>query len=98
MNVRKDDEDMESVLQQERECYFCGLTEGLESHHCIHGTSNRKNAEKYGFKVWLCHFHHRAVHMDRELDLYFIRLAQSKFEETHTREEFMAIFGKNWLD
>lgn len=67
-------------------------------HHCIHGTSNRKNADKYGLTVWLCPGHHEKLHRDRELDLYFIRLAQSKFEETHTREEFMAIFGKNWLD
>lgn len=62
------------------------------------GTSNRKNSEKYGLKVWLCHFHHRGVHMNRDSALELIRIAQSKFEETHTREEFMAIFGKNWLD
>ena len=62
------------------------------------GTSNRKNSEKYGLKVWLCHFHHHEVHMNRDTALELIQMAQSKFEETHTREEFMAIFGKNWLD
>lgn len=36
--------------------------------------------------------------MNRDTALELIRMAQSKFEETHTREEFMAIFGKNWLD
>ena len=64
----------------------------------IHGTSNRKNSEKHGLKVWLCCEHHHLVHMNREVDLSLIQIAQIKFEETHTREEFMAIFGKNWLD
>ena len=36
--------------------------------------------------------------MNRDTALELIQMAQSKFEETHTREEFMAIFGKNWLD
>jgi hypothetical protein len=86
-----------SILQTERECYICGRLD-VEEHHCIHGSSNRKNAERCGLKVWLCWKHHKKLHEDRDMDLYFIRLAQSKFEETHTREEFMAIFGKNWLD
>ena len=64
----------------------------------IFGTSNRKNSEKYGLKVWLCRDHHCHVHMNREAAINLIKIAQSKFEETHTREEFMAIFGKNWLD
>lgn len=63
----------------------------------IHGTSNRKNSEKYGLKVWLCHNHHHHVHMNREVDLGLIQQAQILFEETHTREEFRAIFGKSWL-
>ena len=68
-----------------------------ESHHCIHGVSNRKNSEKYGLKVWLCHRCHMNLHETREIDLSIIQLAQRKFEETHTREEFIAVFGKNWL-
>lgn len=63
----------------------------------IHGTSNRKNAEKYGLKVYLCQRHHTEVHNDRKLDLVLITMAQKKFEETHTRDEFRAIFGKSWL-
>lgn len=85
-----------SILQTRRECYICGRHD-VEEHHCIHGTANRKNAEKYGLKVFLCWDHHRQLHEDRKTDLYFIRLAQTRFEETHTQEEFMSIFGKNWL-
>lgn len=64
----------------------------------IHGTSNRKNSEEHGLKVWACGKCHKRIHADRTVDLALIKMAQKKFEETHTREEFMAIFGKNWLD
>lgn len=38
------------------------------------------------------------VHFNRELDLKLKRECQAKFEETHSREEFMKIIGKNYLD
>lgn len=38
------------------------------------------------------------VHFNRELDLKLKRECLAKFEETHSREEFMKIIGKNYLD
>lgn len=87
---------MESIIQSERQCWFCG-SPYVENHHCIHGTSNRKNADKYGLTIWVCPFHHAGIHNDRKIDLQVIKMAQSKFEETHTRDEFRSIFGKSWL-
>ena len=86
-----------SILQSERECYICGTTYGLDEHHVIHGTSNRAQSEKNGLKVWLCRDHHNMVHMNRAEDLKLIKMAQRKFEETHSREEFREIFGKSYL-
>lgn len=67
----------------------------------FYGNSNRKQSEKYGCWVWLCGKHHNlsdfGIHFDKELDLKVKKLAQSKFEENHSRQEFMQIFGKNWL-
>jgi hypothetical protein len=37
------------------------------------------------------------VHFNKKLDLKIKQLAQAKFEETHTREDFRAAFGKSWL-
>ena len=39
----------------------------------------------------------RGVHLNHELDLELKQLYQKKFEETHSRQAFMAIFGRNWL-
>lgn len=96
---------MESVIQSEKACYLCGRngnSDRLEEHH-IFNKSERKFSEKYGLKVWLCGERcHRngkyAVHRCNETAVRLKREAQEKFEETHTREEFMQIFGKNYLD
>ncbi len=93
---------MKSIIQKEKRCYLCGTTYNLHEHHCIHGSGNRKNSEKYGLKIWLCAAHHNmsnyGVHNDAKLDLEIKQMAQKEFEKTHTREEFMKIFGKNYLD
>ena len=97
---------MKSIIQEKKQCLLCGNAfkngwNRLEEHHCF-GAANRKWSEKYGLKVWLCASScHRngakSAHRNRETDLYIKRLAQKKFEETHTRDEFMAIFGKNYI-
>lgn len=70
-----------------------------QTHHIFHGTSNRKNADRFGYVVELCQEHHtgnHGVHFNREFDLNLQRLAQEHFEKTHgTREDFIKIFGKS---
>ena len=89
-----------SILQDKKECYRCGSYRFLESHH-IFGASNRKKSEQYGFKVWLCHNCHNeppdGVHFNKDFNMYLKRTCQKKFEETHTRAEFAALIGKNYL-
>jgi len=64
---------MKSIIQSEKECFVCKTTSNLHDHHILFGTSNRKNSEKYGLKVWLCMEHHTGsagAHQNRALDLY----------------------------
>lgn len=94
---------MKSILQDEKKCYITGSTIGLHEHH-IFGGPNRSLSEKYGLKVWLSWDYHiadspnRTPHNDPEIDLWLKRIAQRKFEETHSRQEFMLRFGRNYLD
>lgn len=92
---------MKSIIQQEKECLVCKQPY-VEDHHIFYGTGKRQLSEKYGLKVWLCYRHHRdhrtGVHHCKELDLKIKRMAQKKFELTHTRAEFLKIFGINYLD
>lgn len=69
--------------------------------HIFFGIANRKLSEKHGCWCWLCGTHHNlskdGVHFNKFLDNSLKREAQARFEISHSREEFMQIFGKNWL-
>ena len=92
---------MKSIIQTEKQCFVCGKNYNLHDHHIIYGTSNRKQSEKYGLKVWLCYEHHTGnagVHFNRDLDLHLKKLAQERFEARYgARNEFINIFGKSYL-
>ena len=89
-----------SILQSEKKCFVTGDTNNLHKHH-ICGGPNRKHSETYGLWVWLRADWHNlsdyGVHFNKEFDTKLKQLAQRKFEETHTREEFMRLIGKNYL-
>ena len=91
-----------SIISNERVCYICETPSVLHKHHIFYGTANRKNSEKYGCWVYLCANHHNmsnaGVHFDKDFDRFLKRLAQIKFEECNgSREDFIKIFGKNYL-
>lgn len=90
---------MKSILQKTNYCYICGAPT-VELHHIFFGTKDRKVSDHEGFTVLLCPYHHRGPkgpHLNREADLWLKRKAQAKYEETHTREEFMALIGRGYL-
>ena len=60
------------------------------------------NQKAEGLKVYLCLEHHisgkEAVHNNAEMMKVLRQDGQRAFEKTHTREEFMKLFGKNYLE
>ena len=91
-----------SIIQTEKECYFCGTTLNLDKHHCIHGWANRKLADKDGLWVYLCKDHHtmssQSVHQDENMNLVLKKIAQKEWEKKFgTREEFIKRYGKSYL-
>lgn len=92
----------DSIMQSEKKCYLTGQTHGLHRHHVL-GGYNRNASEKYGLWVWLTWDRHianspyRTPHNDPEIDMMLKQQAQREFEKTHTREEFMKVFGRNYL-
>lgn len=92
---------MKSILQNEKKCLVCGTTENLHLHHIFFGNANRKISDKNGFTCWLCGIHHnlsnQGVHFNIKLDAEIKEMCQIEFEKTHTREEFMALIGKNYI-
>lgn len=92
---------MKSILQDGKRCFITGRINGLHKHH-IYGGPNRKISEKNGFYIYLVPEYHnmsnKGIHFDKEFDLEVKQMCQRKYEETHTREEFMNLIGRNYLD
>jgi hypothetical protein len=82
-------------------CQLCGTTVWLENHH-IFGGPYRKKSEKYGFVITLCHRQHNeppdGVHHNRANSNELKRMAQTEYEKTHSRTEFISEFGKSYLE
>ena len=97
-----------SILQGSRECWACRNLYNvfnpwrLEEHHIFPGTPRRALSERYGLKVYLCREHHNVppcgVHFDPTLMLRLQQEGQRAFEKTNSREEFVRLFGKNYLE
>jgi len=90
----------------EKRCWLCGRNgtdDPLDVHHIFNG-SNKKNSEKYGALVYLCHnrchiFGKYAVHQNRETRDKLMKWGQAKVMEENdwTTEDFIRVFGKNFL-
>ena len=93
---------MKSILQGEKKCYVTGSTYNLHRHHIFAG-GRRQISEREGFWVYLIgHLHNQSndgVHgkNGHALDLKLKQDCQRKYEETHGREEWMLLMGKNYL-
>lgn len=88
-------------LQKTKQCYVTHRTDGLQRHHVIYGTANRRKSDKYGLTVWLrpeWHTGQTGVHGgNKELDLKLKQLAQTEFEKVYGHEKWMNVFGRNYL-
>ena len=89
-------------------CYLCMKLNGdysfkyTEEHHVFGGKGNRDISEAEGLKVYLCLWHHRegpeAVQNNKKNNRLVQQDAQREYEKTHTREQFMTLIGRNYLE
>lgn len=89
-----------SIITDDMEhCYLCGRPRECV-HHIFFGPL-RHIADKLRLVVPLCNdchmFGRNAVHQNRWIDLELKRTAQLRYEETHSREEWMEKIGRNYL-
>ena len=93
---------MKSIIQNKKQCFICSKSNWLHEHHIYFGTAKRKISEKNGFKVWLCNEHHEGTYgvhgmNGHELDIFLKETCQKKYEETHSRNDFITLIGKNYI-
>jgi hypothetical protein len=99
---------MKSIMQTNKECYLCRKLMDISNdwelhlHHIYEGWGNRKVSDRNGFTIWLCGMHHNlsdyGIHFNKDADLEVKQECQRKYEENHSREEFMQLIGRNYLD
>lgn len=93
---------MDSILQNEKECYICKAKSNLHLHHVFFGTANRRLSDEDGCVVWLCQNHHtgiNGVHTNRKTDLTIKIRMQRAWMEHYGKDEtdFIRRYGRNYL-
>ncbi len=92
-----------SILTDDlKHCIICGKAP-VNKHEVFYG-SNRHNSIKHGIIIPLCTSEHHkgnaeGIHKDKELDLIWKKKGQLAYMKHYNKniEEFIAIFGKNYL-
>ena len=78
------------------DCYFC-LRPATDLHHIFQGAF-KKASEEHNFMVYLCRECHTKVHTDKAPRVLLRQMCQQEYEKTLTREDFIAEFGRNYLE
>lgn len=95
---------MKSIMQDEKVCFITEGTQNLHKHHVYFGSGQRKISEDNGFWCYLTGYLHNQSEVGvhgrdgHQLDLFLKKCCQTAYEETGTRERFMQIVGRNYLD
>ena len=91
-----------SILTDDLEVSYLSGMPAECVHHIYGGNGRRSISEREGFIVPLTNAEHNmgknSVHFNRKLDRWFKQLCQSIYEKNHTREEFIRLIGRNYLD
>lgn len=74
-------------------CYICGR-DRTQFHH-VFGASNRNHSTEDGLFIPICAECHEKIHKFNPLSLK--QEGQRCYEKTHSREEFMKRYGKNYI-
>lgn len=95
--------------QSKKQCLLCMILDddfnwkAVHDHHIFGGTANRTISEAEGMRCNLCiEKHHEngpeAVHRNRFNNVLLKTIGQQAYEQTHTREEFIARFGRSFTE
>lgn len=83
----------ESILTDNMErCYICG-SKKCDLHEIFGGCRRQKSIE-HKLVIPICRYDHSNI---KNFENWLHKTAQKKFEETHTREEFIKEFGKSFI-
>ena len=80
------------------ECFICGAHVDTARHEIFYGTANREQSKREGMWVNVCPRCHRLIHNYPDQYIVLKQTGQKYFERLRPRAEFVAIFGRNYLE
>lgn len=90
------------MVTEKGKCFLCGKSCQTEKHH-VFGGGCRKQSEKYGLWVYLCHYCHNeppdGVHFNQEKNLSLKAQVQIRAMHVYrwTVEQFRRLFRKSYI-
>ena len=76
-------------------CYICGAKK--EDLHEVFAGRNRQASMKYGLVIPVCRNCHKMIPKNKTLNENLHKVGQKAFEKHYKTENFIQIFGKNYL-
>ena len=81
---------------QNGECYLSPYV-GDTARHEIYGGADRQTSKATGMWVYLSPKFHELAHTNEKTAEHLHQVGQQEFEKIHSHEEFITLFGKNYL-
>ena len=75
-------------------CFICGIHADTARHELFGGVADRPTSKAVGLWLNLCPHCHALIHKDEEESH---KTAQRMFEYHYSHEEFLELFGRNYL-
>lgn len=86
----------ESLVSHDEECFLCGWQGDLARHEAF-GGADRQTSKAVGCWCLLCPRCHEKVHKRESWARTLHQQVQAIYELNYSHEEFMALFGRNYL-
>ena len=94
--AKREKERFSIIYQDLSKCCVCGSIYGIELNEIYEG-SYRQRSILYGMVNPLCNRCHKRFHNDSSFNLYFKVLFQKEFMKNHSLEEFINLFGQDYI-
>jgi len=95
--IEKQKQRFSIIYQNLNNCVECGSNQAIELNEVFEGAKRGVSMEN-GFVMPLCNKCHRKFHSNREMALKYKKKFQTQYEKTHTRDEFLNLIHKSYLE
>ena len=94
--AKREKERFSIIYRDLTKCCNCGSKTGIEKNEVFEG-SYRQTSIRYGMVCPFCETCHTQFHNDIMFNLFYKVMFEKEFLKTHSKEEFIKIFGQDYI-